>query len=344
MEIYSKEQILEIYKSIFGLSEDASTINGEPINIFDLLNIYPDCFGNTRNLTPYEILSVPPKFTKTGEEIPIIFAIKHRVNKINKSALKSVEYTYLGAKSQEKDITLTLIEQYKQAVYNSNEEEAERILEVIESVTGKSAREILSSFYDYTKYYKKIKRQLLIDIFSHFFLKLINSSKTKNIKNGLVIKNKIFKPYKDKQNTYKSDDIEVKITLDSFEDKVENIQAKKVEEPQNKQSSTQGVESRVNLDSSYLDNAKIDNNSFDAEKMILNSRKNFQRRKSFIKRMIKISKHQNDYELGVAGLDYDIQESLKNTELDSINLETEQNFIQQKNKNKKQESERSFDA
>lgn len=207
---FSNGGLVELYKKI-GL-RDPKFFNGKSVvNLFKILGVEPEMKEDgTRLLTPYEILGVLPKFSH-GEEKPIVFAIKNRAVKIGKYEGQITSFIYKKQKVKEEKTTIqTLKERYRSAIFSGNENEAESCLKMLESLSGDEARAFKDAFYNYTKFYKRMKRQLLIDLFSHFFLMYVQNRSTL-IKNGIIRKNKIFKPYREKvrveyqDNVYGSD-------------------------------------------------------------------------------------------------------------------------------------------
>lgn len=204
MRKFTNEQILKLYK-IMGLKEPKFFNEKEIINLYKLLKIEPKKnLDGSRVLTPYEILGVLPVF-ENGEEKPIVFSIKHRAEKIGKYEGKITKFVYEKSKiKEEKTAIQTLKEKYKSAVFAGNYEEAETCLEMIDELTGGRADEFIDSFYDYSKFYKRMKKQLLIDLFAHFFL-LYLQKKSSIIKSGIILKNKVYKPYREKTVEYNQD-------------------------------------------------------------------------------------------------------------------------------------------
>lgn len=201
MSVNSSSMFEEFYKAL-GIQPSQVVVGGEIRNIFKLLSFEPkfDASGQ-RVLTPYEILGVPPQI-ENGKERPIVFAIKNRVRKVGKYEGEQLNFVFKpGRVREEKTILSTLKQNYKRAIFQGNQSQAESILESIEALTGKSAGEVLGSFYDYTKFYRQMKKQLLIDMFAHFFLMYIRAS-VKSIKKGIIHKNRVFKPFKENSRAY----------------------------------------------------------------------------------------------------------------------------------------------
>ncbi len=136
------------------------------------------------------------KFSEQGYEIPIVFVLKNRVGKIGKFQGQTVKFSCKNNKVKDNKSTLEeLKSRYKRAVLDGKQAEADELFKMIDALSGGKAKEVLRSFFDYTKYYKKIKKQLIIDLFAHFFMLYIYSM-ISAAKGGVVRKNKIFKPFK----------------------------------------------------------------------------------------------------------------------------------------------------
>ncbi|MBQ8451441.1 MAG: hypothetical protein IJ538_01525 [Clostridia bacterium] len=177
MSNFSESQIIEFYKSI-GLSEKDYLINGRLVDLFTLLKTAPEVnvYGN-RAVSPYEILRVPPKF-EDGEERPIVFAIKNKAKKVGKYEGGSTNFLYEAKKiKEEKSFIQELKSKYRRAVFFGNQLEAEEIMSTLKSIDPKEASDLASSFYDYTKFYKKMKEQLLLNLFAHFFILFVSYKK-----------------------------------------------------------------------------------------------------------------------------------------------------------------------
>lgn len=196
MEGLTNKQVISFLKSM-GLPESMLFVDGQIANIYDLLGIKPTFHSDgTRMLTPYEIIGVLPKFDDDGKEIPIVFIIKGRCKKIGKTTGDDVHFVAKNKKVRDGLTTLEELKiRYKHAVINGDETEAKQIFELIDSISGGEAKQILSSFFNYTKYYKKLKKQLLMDLFAHFFMLYIFAM-VKSAKGGVLRKNKIFKPFR----------------------------------------------------------------------------------------------------------------------------------------------------
>lgn len=203
---FSSEETIELLKSM-GLKDSRIMKNGMIQDIYSLLKIDPKLKADgTRVLTPYEILGVAPIFDGEKER-PIVFAIKNK----NKPVLKKGKYEGMNHSffykpkkvHEEKDMLETLKSGYKRAVFMGDDESAKNYLDMIDSVTGGKAKEILDSFFDYTRYYKRMKKQLAMDLFAHFFLMYIYKS-VKTIKNGINSKKKNIKPFRKDESEYES--------------------------------------------------------------------------------------------------------------------------------------------
>ncbi len=173
-------------------------------NLYKLLGIIPevDDEGN-RVPTPYEILQTPPQFRK-GKEVPIVFAIKNRAKKIGKytGSNRIFYYPHQKNRNNEPSINATLDElkkKYRHAIFIGNAEEALSYLELIEGLTGSAAEEIMGSYYNYALFYKRMKKQLLMDMFAHFFLTYFFRYRN-NIREGLLKKSGHFRPYFEKNS------------------------------------------------------------------------------------------------------------------------------------------------
>ena len=206
---FTSEKIAEFYKRV-GLSNAEFFDGKKTVNLFKILKINPqtDEDGN-RLKTPYEMIGVFPKFVN-GVEVPIVFAIKNRVLGIGKYEGEIKDFVYKNQKvKEEKSIIQTLKERYRAAIYAGDEETAESCLEMISNLSSEEASEFKDTFYNYTKYYKRMKKQLLIDLFAHFFLEYIQE-RSSIVKNGVIKKDKLYKAYKDKKQNYNQD-----VTFDS---------------------------------------------------------------------------------------------------------------------------------
>ena len=204
MENFTASGLIQLYKKM-GL-RDPKFYNGKNVvNLFKVLKIEPEFDEKgKRILTPYEILGVLPKFEDNAEK-PIVFAIKNKTSKIGKYEGTLTSFVYKKQRiKEEKSVLQTLKERYRAAIFAGNDEEAESCLQSMEALSGGAAREFKDSFYDYSKYYKRMRKQLLLDLFAHFFL-LFVQTRSSLIKNGIIKKNKIYRAYRDKTVSYTQD-------------------------------------------------------------------------------------------------------------------------------------------
>lgn len=243
------------YKQLYerlGILPDRYISDGQIINIFKKLHIAPDVYlDGKRRLTPYEILGVAPIFDNQGNEIPIVFAIKNRAEKVTKNTSLGQGFIYQSRKiKKDKDLLQEMTEKYKRAVLYGNNSDAEMYFQMLDDISGGKAKEILSGFYDYSKFYRRMKKQLLIDVFAHFFLMYISSRKSL-IKNGILKRNKIYRAYHEEYEETSTDVFEfdlqnqnlnfgadipimqsIKITTSGFDDENENtppVESKPIE-------------------------------------------------------------------------------------------------------------------
>lgn len=195
-----------IYNEILGVSPKIYIKNGKVLNLFDMVNVLPyEKVNGRRNLTPYEILGVAPIFDLNGNEKPIVFAVKNKVSKVTKNTTLGCGFIYQANKvKSDKNLLESMASKYKKAVLYGNDSDAEMYFKMLDDISGGKAREILSSFYDYSKFYRRMKKQLLIDIFAHFFLVYVSTKKSL-IKNGIINKNKIFRAYHEEYAETKTD-------------------------------------------------------------------------------------------------------------------------------------------
>jgi len=198
MEDFTNEQVeaaVEFYKQM-NVSSDLFLADGKIKDIFSFLNIKPEVDDDgKRKLTPYEILGVLPNICD-GVEKPIVFFVKNKIRNIKISKTNNFgELKFSNQKKQsDKDLIEFVLASYRSAIAQNNLAEAERQFETLDLITGGKAKHYIGTFYDYTKFYKQMKKQLLIDLFAHFFLIYLMHKKSL-IKKGLVIKNKKFKAY-----------------------------------------------------------------------------------------------------------------------------------------------------
>lgn len=209
-EQLAKEQLvtaLKYYKS-FGLTKTKVVKGDEILDLYRILGAKPEVDETgKRKLTPYEILGVPPQFKNGGVEVPIVFAIKNKSKKIGKYTGRETTFIYKSNRVKEEDSILEQLKaNYKKAILMGNEAEAQKFLDLINDVTGGKAEEFLDSFYDYTKFYRRMKKQLLLDIFSHFFLMyMMKKTKSSIIDKGIIKRGKVYKAYREHEEEYEND-------------------------------------------------------------------------------------------------------------------------------------------
>jgi len=219
MEEFSEEQIskmLKFYQDI-GLSTNDFLKVDNVLDIYRILGIVPEFDENgNRKLTPYEILGVPPIIVN-GREIPIVFAIKNktkRTKKIGKIDGEIVSFVYKNKRVRDKDSVLEeLKKQYIQALIAGDEELAEQFLKLIDEYTGGRSVDVLISFYDYTKFYRRMKKQLMIDLFNHFFLMFMMQTNLA-MKEGVFEQGKLYKAYRDDDRIKRMEEIDFKVSKD----------------------------------------------------------------------------------------------------------------------------------
>lgn len=203
MENLTNEQIVDIinfYKSC-GISEDMYLSSNGVLDLFTLLGISPeyDEFGN-REPTVYEQLSIAPIF-REGKEVPIVFAMKHKVSKVSKNPkVDNTTFSYVADKeiSDEKMILNTLKRDYFSALVNGNLNEATRLYDMIDALTGGDADDFIGIQFNCVKFYKKMQQQLLIDMFANFIILMI-LSKSGSLKDGIVKFDKLYKAFVQKE-------------------------------------------------------------------------------------------------------------------------------------------------
>lgn len=209
-EQLAKEQLvtaLKYYKS-FGLTKSKVVKGDEILDLYRILGAKPEVDETgKRKLTPYEILGVPPQFKNGGVEVPIVFAIKNKSKKIGKYTGREITFIYKSNRVKEEDSILEQLKaNYKKAILMGNEAEAQKFLDLINDVTGGKAEDFLDSFYDYTKFYRRMKKQLLLDIFSHFFLMyMMKKTKSSIIDKGIIKRGKVYKAYREHEEEYEND-------------------------------------------------------------------------------------------------------------------------------------------
>ncbi len=181
------------------LGVDKTKEFGKSKNLYKILGIVPevDDEGN-RLATVYEILGTPPQL-RNGKEVPIVFAIKNRVKKLGRyqGSERLFFYAHQNKNKEVSSLEATLEnlkKKYKHALFVGNTDEAVVLIDLIDSMTGGHASEIVGSFYNYAVFYKKMKKQLLMDMFVHFFLTYFLRYRN-NIKQGIINSSKRFKPY-----------------------------------------------------------------------------------------------------------------------------------------------------
>ena len=206
MENLTNEQIVDIinfYKEC-GISEDMYLSRNGVLDIFSLIGMTPE-FDEQGNRLPtvYEQLSIAPVF-REKKEVPIVFAIKHKVSKVHipkeDDKFSTDNYTYVGSKEQVNDkIILNKLKQdYFSAIVNGNLSEATRIYDIIDKITGGKADYFIAVQYNSVKFYKKMQKQLLIDMFANFVILMILSKKYA-LKDGLVKFDKLYKAFIQKE-------------------------------------------------------------------------------------------------------------------------------------------------
>ena len=203
MENLTNEQIVDIinfYKEC-GISEDMYLSSNGVLDLFTLLGISPE-FDEQGNRLPtvYEQLSIAPVF-REGKEVPIIFSIKHKVSKINKQfKTDSTIFSYVSDKEPEndRDILNKFKQDYFTAMLSGNLIEATRLYDMIDMMTGGQADYFIGVQFNSVKFYKKMQKQLLIDMFANFVILMILSKKNK-FKEGLLKADKLYKAFVEKE-------------------------------------------------------------------------------------------------------------------------------------------------
>lgn len=206
MENLTNEQIVDIinFYKMCGISEDMYLSRKGVLDLFSLIGISPE-FDEQGNRVPtvYEQLQIAPVF-REGKEAPIVFAIKHKVSKVYKpketDKISSENFTYSGSAEQVNDkvILNKLKQDYFSAIVNGNLNEATRIYDLIDKITGGKADYFIGVQYNSVKFYKKMQKQLLIDMFANFVILMILNKKY-SIKEGLIKFNKLYKAFVQKQ-------------------------------------------------------------------------------------------------------------------------------------------------
>lgn len=207
MENLTNEQIIDIinfYKQC-GISEDMYLSNDGVLDLFTLLGIKPEYDESGERIpTVYEQLGIAPIF-RDKKEVPIVFAIKHKISKIHKQEiLSSKTFAFKGAKelTSEDAILLKFRQDYFSSFYSGNLAEATRLYDIIDILTGGNADKYIGIQFNAVKFYKKMKQQLLIDMFANFVILMV-LSKASNIKQGIVQYDKLYKSFM-KQNYSKT--------------------------------------------------------------------------------------------------------------------------------------------
>lgn len=199
MENLTNEQIVDIinFYKLCGISEDMYLSQDGVKDLFSLLGIVPEYDEDGNRLpTVYEQLSIAPKF-RDGKEVPIVFSIKHKASKIGKSPkIDSTSFKYVGEKESvnDKAILNRFKQDYFSAISNGNMVEATRLYDLIDMMTGGKADFFIGVQYNCVKFYKKMQKQLLIDMFANFVILMILSKK-QIIKEGLIKFDKLYKSF-----------------------------------------------------------------------------------------------------------------------------------------------------
>lgn len=207
MENLTNEQIVDIinFYKLCGISEDMYLSEKGVLDLFTLLGIVPkyDDEGN-RMPTVYEQLEIAPVF-RDGKEVPIVFAIKHKVKKIFKgnhfNGCTNFVYKGVSKKKSDMDVLNQLKRNYFSAIANGNMSEATRIYDVIDLMTGGKADFFISIQFNCVKFYKKMQKQLLIDMFANFVILMILSKKPL-VKEGVVKLDKLYKSFVKEQLSF----------------------------------------------------------------------------------------------------------------------------------------------
>lgn len=262
MENLTNEQIVDIinFYKMCGISEDMYLSRKGVLDLFSLIGISPE-FDEQGNRIPtvYEQLEIAPMF-RDGKEVPIVFAIKHKISKVHKSKpedkISTDKFTFNGSKEQVSDkvILNKLKQDYFSAIANGNLNEATRIYDIIDKITGGKADYFIGVQYNCVKFYKKMQKQLLIDMFANFVILMILNKKY-SVKEGIIKFNKLYKAFVQKQlesgnfglisnESMKIPEIN-KITISVSEDekiKASNVKAEASKAPKVQDVSSQGVQ------------------------------------------------------------------------------------------------------
>ena len=282
MNFFTDEQLklmVQFYTDM-GFSEKEYLLGGNIRSIFDVLNISPNVDEkNSRSLTPYEILGVLPNIVD-GIEKPIVFFVKNKFKFIKPAKLSKPENFKFSKEANQKDPSIIdmVLKKYKSALAQNNVEEADKLFEILNKLTNGKAEKYIGLIYDYTKFYRQMKKQLLIDLFSHFFLIYLLEQKS-IIKKGLVVKNKKFKYFNINKQVSKTSEMPQIKSIKS-DDGVESfsVQNIKVEKPKT-----------ISKDSEKVVSAKVEPSISVNELPTRKLKKNVQpkvktERKSFIKK------------------------------------------------------------
>ena len=108
-----------------------------------------------------------------------------------------------------------LKKQYIQALIAGDEELAEQFLKLIDEYTGGRAVDVLINFYDYTKFYRRMKKQLMIDLFNHFFLMFMMQTNL-SMKEGVFEQGKLYKAYRDDDRIKRMEEVDFKVSKSLF--------------------------------------------------------------------------------------------------------------------------------
>jgi len=263
MENLTNEQIEDIinFYKMCGISEDMYLSRKGVLDLFSLIGISPE-FDEQGNRIPtvYEQLEIAPMF-REGREVPIVFAIKHKVSKVHKpkpeDKISTDKFTFNGSKEQVSDkvILNKLKQDYFSAIVNGNLNEATRIYDIIDKITGGKADYFIGVQYNCVKFYKKMQKQLLIDMFANFVILMILNKKY-SVKEGIIKFNKLYKAFVQKQlesgnfGLISNESMKVpeinKITITVSEDekiKASNVKTEVPKTPKVQDVSSQGVQS-----------------------------------------------------------------------------------------------------
>jgi len=263
MENLTNEQIVDIinFYKMCGISEDMYLSRKGVLDLFSLIGISPE-FDEQGNRIPtvYEQLEIAPMF-REGREVPIVFAIKHKVSKVHKpkpeDKISTDKFTFNGSKEQVSDkvILNKLKQDYFSAIVNGNLNEATRIYDIIDKITGGKADYFIGVQYNCVKFYKKMQKQLLIDMFANFVILMILNKKY-SVKEGIIKFNKLYKAFVQKQlesgnfGLISNESMKVpeinKITITVSEDekiKASNVKTEVPKTPKVQDVSSQGVQS-----------------------------------------------------------------------------------------------------